>query len=736
MTGRQAEAAQTTRGESDVENGTLGERVRSVAFLLETFRELVGPEAAGVDPWVERLRELQADPEDAFRVAVAGAVKSGKSTLVNALIGRDLLKRGAGIVTSLVTRVRPGPVLRAVLRLKGWEQINREAAEAVLFLGAADEAEDLDLRNPDHRRRLERILGELGERALTQNGTLDRNAALLRALLNGFPRVEAWVRDEPSVRELGPDRFAEHRAFAGEDALATYVDDLGLEVPGLDLPAGVEIGDCQGYDSPNPRHREKVQEYLLGTHLVLYVVSSRVGVREADLRFVKDLKSLGLAEGAWFVLNADLGEHESAAELEVHAARMAQELRPLTGEATRIRVVSALRGLLETCRRRGDGLERREELLLALWDESPARAADGFEAFRAEFHEAVTRALRTHAEAAAHAAVREAAAVLGARVEAALDALQEESRRLGQGGDSLRRAREQVERSLGAFEEAVRAAADRIRAEMFRQVDRVFHPSGGVLAEQVMGAVERLEPPRPEPGSADPRSLLRQMTRVYQEMRAAFHRYKVEEVNPRAVEAIRKVWQEASGRLEEQVRPPADLLIRSLETYREEARRQGVQTPAAAVPSLDPSAGRRVIPLFSAVAPGTGNSGAERALSLAAAWTRRAAAGWTRRILRREERTGFAQGLLRDGAEAARALLAEESRSALLHYNEQVKYQVLGPGLEALADGWIEAYQALVRAVVQDLNSLEQGLARKRAERQDLIPRLEGIRNALGALAA
>ncbi len=736
MTGRRTEAGQTTQGESNVETGTLGERVRSVAFLLETFRELVGPEAAGVDPWVERLRELQSEPGDSFRVAVAGTVKSGKSTLVNALIGRDLLRRGAGIVTSLVTRVRPGPELRAVLRLKGWREINREAAEAALLLGAGEDETGLDLRRPGDRERLGRFLEGLGAQAVSQNGTLDRNAALLRALLEGFPRVEEWVRDEPSVKELGPDRFAEHRTFAGQDALAVYVDDLVLEVPDLDLPAGVEVGDCQGYDSPNPRHREKVQEYLLGTHLVLYVVSSRVGIREADLRFVKDLKSLGLAEGAWFVLNADLGEHESAEELEVHAARMAQDLRPLTGEATRVRVVSALRGLLETCRRRGDALERREELLLALWDESPARTADGFEAFRAEFHEAVTRALRTHAETAARAAVKEAAAVLGARVEAALDALQEESRRLGQGGDSLRRAREQVERSLGAFEEAVRAAADRIRAEMFRQVDRVFHPSGGVLAEEVMGAVERLAPPRLEVRPADPRSLLRQMARMYQEMRAAFHRYKVEEVNPRAVEAIRKVWQEASGRLGEQVRPPADLLIRSLEAYREEARRQGVQTPSAEVPSLDPSAGRRVIPLFSAVVPGTGSSGTERALSLAAAWTRRAAAGWTRRILRREERTGFAEGFIRDGAEAVRALLAEEARSALLHYNEQVKYQVLGPGLEALATGWIEAYQALVRAVVQDLNSLEQALARKRAERQDLIPRLEGIRDALGSLAA
>ena len=41
--------------------------------------------------------------EEIMRVAVVGAIKSGKSTLVNTLFGGDYLKRGAGVVTSIVT---------------------------------------------------------------------------------------------------------------------------------------------------------------------------------------------------------------------------------------------------------------------------------------------------------------------------------------------------------------------------------------------------------------------------------------------------------------------------------------------------------------------------------------------------------------------------------------------------------------------------------------------------------
>ncbi|MBW2656021.1 MAG: dynamin family protein, partial [Deltaproteobacteria bacterium] len=35
-----------------------------------------------------------------LKIAVVGVIKSGKSTLVNALVGKELVKRGAGVITS------------------------------------------------------------------------------------------------------------------------------------------------------------------------------------------------------------------------------------------------------------------------------------------------------------------------------------------------------------------------------------------------------------------------------------------------------------------------------------------------------------------------------------------------------------------------------------------------------------------------------------------------------------
>ncbi|MFW5958249.1 MAG: dynamin family protein, partial [Desulfosalsimonas sp.] len=72
----------------------------------------------------ERCRKRLDD--DLLRTGVVGTIKSGKSTFINALFEGDYLKRGAGVITSIVTRVRRSDRLRATLTFKSWEEINSE----------------------------------------------------------------------------------------------------------------------------------------------------------------------------------------------------------------------------------------------------------------------------------------------------------------------------------------------------------------------------------------------------------------------------------------------------------------------------------------------------------------------------------------------------------------------------------------------------------------------------------
>ncbi len=86
-------------------------QLEALSPLLAQLRILVpAGDVAAVDELVRRLDGR------ALRVLVAGEAKRGKSTLVNALLGRDLLPTGVVPLTAVVTSVRHGPAERLIVR--------------------------------------------------------------------------------------------------------------------------------------------------------------------------------------------------------------------------------------------------------------------------------------------------------------------------------------------------------------------------------------------------------------------------------------------------------------------------------------------------------------------------------------------------------------------------------------------------------------------------------------------
>src|SRR4029077_3433807 len=63
------------------------------------------------------LRAIRARLDEPLRVAVAGRVSSGKSTLVNALLGTRIAQTGATETTNVLTRYIRGEVERVEVRL-------------------------------------------------------------------------------------------------------------------------------------------------------------------------------------------------------------------------------------------------------------------------------------------------------------------------------------------------------------------------------------------------------------------------------------------------------------------------------------------------------------------------------------------------------------------------------------------------------------------------------------------
>src|SRR6266571_7233152 len=85
-------------------DGTQLERLARGARDLVPLAEMVAPHLAG------RARELAERLEGGrFLISVVGEFKRGKSTLLNALLGRDLLPTGVLPLTAVATEVAYGP---------------------------------------------------------------------------------------------------------------------------------------------------------------------------------------------------------------------------------------------------------------------------------------------------------------------------------------------------------------------------------------------------------------------------------------------------------------------------------------------------------------------------------------------------------------------------------------------------------------------------------------------------
>ena len=263
------------------------------------------------------------------KVAVIGAIKSGKSTLVNALLQGDYLKRGAGVVTSIVTRLRQGNHLKARLFFKSWDDINAEIRHSLILFPTDEWRTDkqiFDIRRSQDRYELRTALETLDSEMRVVQDSLNANGVLLSSYVKGYAEVKDYVSAESTTREFDSEHFGDHRSFVGNDALAVYLKDIQLEVPGDFLTRNIEIADCQGSDSPNPLHLTMIQDYLLKAHLLVYVISSRTGVRQADIRFLSIIKRMGIAGNMLFVVNCDLNEHDSLSDLKNLIQRIREDL--------------------------------------------------------------------------------------------------------------------------------------------------------------------------------------------------------------------------------------------------------------------------------------------------------------------------------------------------------------------------------------------------------------------------
>ena len=367
---------------------------QDISALFSDAGSITGMSDHSFTDWQKTCSNIYKQMSDQIiRVAVVGTIKSGKSTFINALFKGDYLKRGAGVVTSIITRVRSGKQLNAKLLFKSWDEVNSEIDQALVLFPSVDwrtEKNRFDIRRKGERIDLQKALSSLGTEHLFTNYSRNLNNVLLTSYIKGYEKVKDMISSDSITGHYEDNKFTEHWAFVGDGSMAVYLRDIELEIDSGNIDSNIEIADCQGSDSPNPLHLAMIQDYLLLTHLIIYVVSSRTGLREADIKFLSIIKKMGIMDNILFIINCDFSEHESINDLHALVEKVKEELSMIKPDPE-IYSISALFNLFKV---RNENLSQKDSLRLAQWKKEKELTAFSdreTERFESLFYNKLTR---------------------------------------------------------------------------------------------------------------------------------------------------------------------------------------------------------------------------------------------------------------------------------------------------------------------------------------------------------
>jgi GTP-binding protein EngB required for normal cell division len=246
-------------------------------LLLELSRIISAHGLIALRPALERL--VEALELDRFEIAVFGRVSSGKSSLLNHILGQSVLPVGVTPVTALVLHITYGPEPRAVIHFA-------TAAPRVVSLQELP-AYATEQENPGNRKQVSAIRVELPEERLQSGVTFV---------------------DTPGLGSLAKEGMAETLAYLPRadlgvvltDATAALAPDDLLTLDAL-LRAGVRaMVLLSKADLLSPGDRPRVQDYAtqrlrdeLGQDIPVHLASvSGADVRLADHWFEAEIRPL------------------------------------------------------------------------------------------------------------------------------------------------------------------------------------------------------------------------------------------------------------------------------------------------------------------------------------------------------------------------------------------------------------------------------------------------------------
>jgi hypothetical protein len=708
--------------------------------LTEDLSPLFREDSVQVNSWRRSLEAVSESLLDqTLRIAVVGPVKSGKSTFINALQGRDLLRRGAGIITAFITRVRAGSEEKGWVEIKSWEEINGEVNEALSMVDLAKGSEGpalVDLRRQEDRNRMQQLIQELRQETVVGGETFDPNLVLINAYLSGYATLSEYVKEKPVLLEFRADELQEHQAFVSQESQAVYLRDMELQLPISWLGEMVEIGDCQGSDSPNPLHFALLQEYLLSSHYIVYLISSRVGLRQADLKLIEAIRILRMLPQTLFVINADFDEHMDLDGLQQLQERVGEELSLLVPEA-KIYTFSALFHLLEAEENLND-LSSRERRRLEGWQEETAMvelSRRDYDNFRADLKALVNNERNRVLYGGVLSHLQRVRRSMKDSVNTRQKLLSKDQEELQVLAEEIRIRQQSVAAALDTVTHTLSGLRESLKGEIGKAVDSYFDTKYGPIIKDTMLLIENYQAQNFERiRSSETRKLLANLYLFYQDFRQMLSRHIIDKVNLRIIDFGKNEEEHIEKKLMEAATGYWDLLVQALEQYHKTLADRGL-TISYVAPGKLPRPKRPAIkpPPFSAFIQRSESLG--RGSLLVRFSLRRLGnlfSGLKNRLLRRSRGGG------ESGEEAfgeAVALIKNEAHNELLtyfkDYRQNFKYAYLFSYTEHYTEALLQVFQDVGDAAMVDISHLQQVALKKVTSQEDTTEDLAIVKHRL-----
>jgi GTPase SAR1 family protein len=715
--------------------------------LLDFPQQLTGREDSAFGEWTSACETIQEQlSEDMIRVAVVGAIKSGKSTFINSLLAGDYLKRGAGVVTAIVTRIRHGRVPKAKLFFKSWDQVNSDIANALVLLPnftLPEGSGPFDIRREPDRNALAHALSLLNPDQMISRGTRNANAVLLGCYLKGFDQVENLVSTEPAERVFEGPEIDAHRRFAGEDAHAVYLTDIELEIDSPFLNGQIEIADCQGSDSSNPLHLAMIQDYLNLTHLIVYVISSRTGIRQADIKFLSMIKKMGILDHILFVINCDFSEHSSLEDMRTLIERTTEELALLRPEP-KVFAFSALYNLFGKIETQ---LPEKDRLRFANWRDDTqieAFSNDNSNRFNSAFENKTTRERQSIRLGSHLDRMERILAGMRNWVEINQQLLARGGENISQIGVRIQAYQDQVNKIRSLMKTTLEGALSRIKKEMKRDVDHLFGGRSDGLIGAVVNFIKSNHPPLDDYApSLTEQGFRATMYQVFQDFRQSVDAFMAESISPQILGFLREKEGKLADDLASMARPYDGMIQEAMTEFSQ-------SLVELDIPPIELSSGHFGFPDVPMVKHQRGISYPPAVLALQYSMGIKTDAvfhfgyystlTFLRRIIRRPPANELEKGMkaLERGLRRIRQEMERTILSHFLDYKENIKFQYIIKLADALSDmireTLLNRFQSHVDSLVQmvsliDSRQLDEAQASNMLA--DMMRKTQGIESGL-----